>query len=482
MFKQIIFILFILAQLAHSQNYGSLRFTNYADDRQSAFSLTFDDGLLTQIENVRPILNEHNFKGTFYVLPPYLTESLPGIWRYGTWPGFQSMALEGHEIGSHTMNHYDLTTLQWGNISEDSTLLYELYQSKIFIGQKIPTAKCISLNYPYTLHNTIVDSAASLFYENGRTLGQLPNDSSLSVEEWYGLQAKIVEFSLPRNSVDDDYDELQSFLLWTINSIENHKWGMIIIHDVVPFNELQDLINQGVYEPVTTEWLGWLCDFLSARSSNKEIWIETVGNITRYIKERDNSNYQIISVSDQLIEINVTDNLNNEIYNYPLSAYINIPVDWHYVRTEQNGIIDTSTTILLDTERFVLAKVIPDNGILKISPITSTSVGDEIQNVDNFQLYQNYPNPFNPSTSIQYAINSRQFVSLKVYDVLGTEIATLVNDYEPSGTYEVNFSANGGSTSGEDANKLSSGIYYYQLSATGGAGNFIETKKMVLLK
>ena len=90
------------------------------------------------------------------------------------------MALDGHEIGSHTMNHYDLTTLPWGNINEDSTLLYELYQSKIFIEQKIPTAKCISLNYPYTLHNPVVDSAASLFYENGRTLGQVPNDSSLS--------------------------------------------------------------------------------------------------------------------------------------------------------------------------------------------------------------------------------------------------------------------------------------------------------------
>ena len=469
MIKKLLLTFFILSQFTFAQNYGSLRFTNYADDRQSAFSFTFDDGLLSQSENVRPILNQHGFKGTFYVLPPYLAdENQDTIWRYGTWPDFQSMAAEEHEIGSHTMRHYDLTTLQWGDVNDDSTLLYELYQSKIFIEQKVPAEKCISLNYPYTLHNSIVDSAASLFYEDGRTLGQDPNDSSLSESEWYGLQAKIVEFSLPRNSVDDDYDELQSFLLWTINSIENHKWGMIIIHDVVPFSELQDLINQGVYEPVTTEWLGWLCDFLSARSLNKEIWIVTVGNITRYIKERDNSDYQIISSSDQLIEINVTDNLDNEIYNYPLSAYINIPVDWHYVRTEQNGIVDTLNTIFNDPERFVLVKVIPDNGILKVSPITPSGVGDEISNVKEFQLYQNYPNPFNPGTRIQYATNSRQFVSLKVYDMLGNEVATLVDEYKSAGNYEVNF----------DASKLSSGIYYYQLKA----GNFIETKKMIFLK
>jgi len=306
---KLLFTLFIITQISYSQDYGTMHFTNYADDRQSAFSLTFDDGLLTQIENVRPILNQYGFKGTFYVLPPYLTESLPGIWRYGTWPGFQSMAAEGHEIGSHTMNHDTLTLLPWGDISTEGTLLYELYKSKDSIDQRIPNSKCISLNYPYTLHNSLVDSAASLFYENGRTLGQASNDASLSEDEWYGLKAKVVEFSLPRNSVEDDSTELFTFLEWAQNSIDNRKWGMIIIHDVVPFAQLQELINQGIYEPITNEWLTSLCEYLWARSSNKEIWVETVGNITRYIKERDAAQYQIIWSSNHLIEIILTDNL-----------------------------------------------------------------------------------------------------------------------------------------------------------------------------
>ena len=247
MIKQILITIIIITNISIAQNYGSLRFANYADDRESAFSFTFDDGLLTQSENARQILNQYGFKGTFYVLPPYLAdENQDTIWRYGTWPDFQVMAAEGHEIGSHTMNHYDLTTLQWGNENEDSTLLYELYQSKIFIEKKIPTKKCISFNYPYTIHNSVVDSAVSLFYENGRTLGQFPNDSSLSVEEWYKLNAKIVEFDSIRNSVNDDTTELYTFLTWTQNLIADHKWGMIIIHDVVPFNELNSLINQNL--------------------------------------------------------------------------------------------------------------------------------------------------------------------------------------------------------------------------------------------
>jgi len=88
--------------------------------------------------------------------------------------------------------------------------------------------------------------------------------------------------------------------------------------------------------------------------------------------------------------------------------------------------------------------------------------------VDEFKLFQNYPNPFNPSTHIQYAVSSLQFVSLKVYDVLGNEITTLVNEEKPAGSYEVEF----------NASSLPSGVYFYQLRA----GSFINTKKMILLR
>ena len=86
---KLLFTFTLLTQVLLAQNFGSMRFTNYADDRKGAFSLTFDDGLLTHTENAAPILNQYGFKGTFYVIPPYLSETLPGIWRYGTWPDFQ---------------------------------------------------------------------------------------------------------------------------------------------------------------------------------------------------------------------------------------------------------------------------------------------------------------------------------------------------------------------------------------------------------
>jgi len=87
---------------------------------------------------------------------------------------------------------------------------------------------------------------------------------------------------------------------------------------------------------------------------------------------------------------------------------------------------------------------------------------------NSFSLEQNYPNPFNPSTVIGYRLSVNSVVTLKVYDLPGREIATLVDEFKPAGKYEVEFN-------GKD---LSSGIYFYKLEA----GNFIETKKMILLK
>ncbi len=106
-------------------------------------------------------------------------------------------------------------------------------------------------------------------------------------------------------------------------------------------------------------------------------------------------------------------------------------------------------------------------------------IGSRITGVKNepgtipqtISLEQNYPNPFNPSTTISYSINKPELVSLKVYDVLGNEITTLVNKMQSSGSYKVQFTMDGKAAVNK---QLSSGIYFYQLKA----GDFIQTKKM----
>ena len=117
--------------------------------------------------------------------------------------------------------------------------------------------------------------------------------------------------------------------------------------------------------------------------------------------------------------------------------------------------------------------------------VTSVEEKNEM-NPKYFTLSQNYPNPFNPSTKIKFTIpqearGEKQFVTLKVYDILGNEIATLVNEELPSGNYEVEFDSHS-----DEGQNLPSGIYFYQLRIggpeTSSGQGFIQTKKMVLMK
>lgn len=103
---------------------------------------------------------------------------------------------------------------------------------------------------------------------------------------------------------------------------------------------------------------------------------------------------------------------------------------------------------------------------IPINPVSVEQVGNGVPEVYN--LSQNYPNPFNPSTTISFSLPKGSNVVLKIYDVLGREVATLLNGEKPAGNYEVNF----------DASKLSSGLYVYTINA----GEFTSTKKMMLMK
>ncbi|MFC2136058.1 T9SS type A sorting domain-containing protein [Bacteroidota bacterium] len=102
----------------------------------------------------------------------------------------------------------------------------------------------------------------------------------------------------------------------------------------------------------------------------------------------------------------------------------------------------------------------------------TTDVENNYNLPEQFLLYQNYPNPFNPSTTIEYSIPSESNVSLKVYDIIGNEVATLVDRIQSTGYYSIEFSA-----SGADRNSLSSGIYFYSIKA----GSYSVTNKMILL-
>lgn len=136
------------------------------------------------------------------------------------------------------------------------------------------------------------------------------------------------------------------------------------------------------------------------------------------------------------------------------------------------GVTGSSPTIREIASNSTYAFVIIDNGSVYRRPLSDLGiVGIEpisSQVANSFNLSQNYPNPFNPTTNINFSVPKSDFVKMTVYDINGKEISTLVNQEMTPGTYKVDF----------DGSNLSSGIYYYIMTSK----NFVETKKMILLK
>jgi hypothetical protein len=186
---------------------------------------------------------------------------------------------------------------------------------------------------------------------------------------------------------------------------------------------------------------------------------------------------------------------------YMITSVLKEDTVFTYINNEYVSFMTLSYPIISDTKPLEIGRDVPGTteyfyGKLDDIKIYNRALStEEVQNLynynsttevknetiimpDNIFLAQNYPNPFNPSTKIRYSIpiitssraESREggLVTLKVYDILGNEVATLVNEVKPSGVYEVEF----------NASNFSSGIYFYKLSA----GAFIETKKMILLR
>ncbi len=151
-------------------------------------------------------------------------------------------------------------------------------------------------------------------------------------------------------------------------------------------------------------------------------------------------------------------------------------VNWTVFKTSNSGLTDDSITDLVleaNGNLWISAyssgfntggiSVYKEGGVVEVEENNSNSIEEM-----NYSLSQNYPNPFNPSTTISYQIPNAGNVSLKVYDVLGREVAVLVEEYKNAGTYSTNFNGSG----------LSSGVYIYRLEA----GNYVSSKKLVLMK
>ena len=124
--------------------------------------------------------------------------------------------------------------------------------------------------------------------------------------------------------------------------------------------------------------------------------------------------------------------------------------------------------MITDSQDHLFVADLRDGAYRSSNPIIDTVQAQTHSEVRSFSLLPNFPNPFNPETSIRYEIAESRSVRLVIYDILGREVGVPVNERKAPGIYEARFNASG----------VASGVYFYRLTA----GNFVQTRKMVVLK
>jgi len=294
----------------------------------------------------------------------------------------------------------------------------------------------------------------------------LPNGISGTIQDTLGVgvASHIAVFRVVNNHVDKKYVTLS-------DSLGNYALGNILpgkyILKAVPTNNYRATY----FKYDGTQTLNW-------RNADS-VMVDSLNVV-------NNINFVVRSLSDTGLGViaGVIKNNNNQlspgVFVYAMDSRNQI---FTFAVTDKNGkfVMDGITpgkynivTDMVDYQSSVQNLTVDYNNsishtlAISISPSGVTDVAASENIPTGYNLLQNYPNPFNPSTVISFEVVKNGLVSLKVFDVLGNEVRTLVNEVKSPGKYNVNF----------NASHLSSGVYYYQIKA----GEFTATKKLVLMK
>lgn len=432
LFSKIFLAVIFYTQLNIAQTIDSLyEVGTWQGFKSGAVSFTFDDNCANQLSVLMPIFDQYNFKMTFYTVINWSPN----------WTALQKAALNGHEVGSHTISHTVLNSLT----NDQQTA--EFKNSQDAINSHIQGQKCITIAYPNCVLGN--SSLCSQYYAAAR-----------------GCSGAIVPKTPP------DFMNISSIVCGTQGSIQlssdfiskaemaasQNGWVVFLLHAID---------NESGYSPTSSAEIKGALDYLSQKKD--KIWVSTFSNISRYIKERNNVTVKQKSIKDTVITVAVTDTLNNSVFNYPITLRRMLPQGWNSAKIYQNSKRIASKIMNVNSVNYVMFDIVPDSGEIQIIKDKLTSNYEDSKSmIKSPFLFQNYPNPFNPLTTINYRISENSFVSLKVYDVNGREVTTLVNNRLLPGNYSIEF----------NGKSLSSGLYMCRLNS----GSYTSVRKIILLK
>jgi hypothetical protein len=327
----LIFAAFLIAgNVGYSQTIAPpYQVGNWPGFRTAAISYTFDDGCSNQFAIAIPMFNEFGYKLTLFTITG-------STYPPPNWTGLQNAASQGHEVASHTVTHPTLTP---------SNEVAELANSQSAINAHITGSQCVTIAYPMCVPST--QSVTATYYIAGRhcqgfiegnTPGNFYQISSLSCGS-AGMMLTAADFNAK-----------------FVSTAASKGWCVFLIHGID---------SDGGYSPLSSAVLRSSLQYLDARRST--FWVSTFANVVRYIRERNDVNVTELSNSGDSITLQVTDTLNNAIYNYPLTIRRPLPAGWGSANVTQNGVAIPSSIVKVNSAAYVMFDAVPDGGDVVLS-------------------------------------------------------------------------------------------------------------------
>lgn len=336
--RTLIFILFITLNLpVWAQVAAPYEVATWQGFRTCAVSYTFDDGCAGQFSKAIPIFDEFGYKLTMFTVSG---------WSGGNWNKLQQAANNGHEIANHTATHADFSTI------DAEAQEKELTTSNDLINSKVTGQQALTMAYPYckkgndALHKKYFIAARGC---QGTIEGKTPADFMNVSSVICGSQGAIktsAHFKTQANS-----------------AIQKKGWLVYLLHGVD---------NDNGYSPTSSDTLRKSLEYL--KENEQKVWVNTFGNVARYIKERNCASISETATTATSISLELSDTLsNNEWYDIALSIRRALPDGWNNATVSQNGTEVKDTVIIVNGVKYVQFDALPDGGTIVISKVEGVS-------------------------------------------------------------------------------------------------------------
>ncbi len=351
--------------------------TRWKGNKAGALSFTFDDGYDSQYSIGVPALNQLGFKGTFFLVTDFVSSSPTG------WDNWRTAAGTGQEIGSHTKTHPYLTSLSFSGMQD------EILGSKTIIDSQITSQKCISFAYPFGDLNGDVEGIVESAYIGARGV------------RW-GLNSSPFDLFNMHVDFPDDADSRGVTLESQVDLAEQSgQWMIAGFHG----------LDGTGYGDVTADWFRQFIGYVNT----KNLWVDTFGTVTKYIRERGSANLSIVSSSSGQLVLNLTDGLDNATYDQALTIRSAALPGCDTALVTQGRSSTTVTSILEGTSKVIYYNAVPDRGEITIScnsaNLSPTAVNDTYNINVNTTLNQPAPGVLANDTDPEGATLTAQLMS-----------------------------------------------------------------------